>query len=69
MLKVNKETIVEAEKKSGLSTRDFAEKLGVSLRTYSMKFDESTVLNFNLKDILIAQDLSGIPIENFFTEV
>lgn len=69
MLKVNKETIVEAEKKSGLSTRDFAEKLGVSLRTYSMKFDESTVLNFNLKDILIAQDLSGIPIEKFFAEV
>lgn len=69
MLKVNKETMVEAEKKSGLSTRDFAEKLGVSLRTYSMKFDEGTVLNFNLKDILIAQDLSGIPIENFFTEV
>lgn len=68
MLKVNKETIVEAEKKSGLSTRDFAEKLGVSLRTYSEKIQEWSDMNFTLKDILIAQDLSGIPISNFFKE-
>lgn len=68
MLKVNRETIIEAEKKSGLSTRDFAERLGISLRTYSQKFERGTTMTFNLKDILIAQELSGIPIEYFFTD-
>lgn len=68
MLKVNKETMREAERVSGLSTRAFAERLGVSLSTYVQKVAENpSAVNITLKDILIAQDLSAIPIEKFFT--
>lgn len=68
MLKANRQTLLEAEKKSGLTTRVFAARLGVELRTYIQKVAESTnPISITLKDILIAQDLSGIPIEKFFT--
>lgn len=67
MLQVNKKTFDEARKITGLTTEAFAEKLGLKVRSYrSKKSDKSK--NFTLKHILRAQELSDIPIKNFFTE-
>lgn len=67
MLQVNKKTFDEAQKVTGLTMVAFAEKLGLKVRSYrSKKSDKSK--NFTLKHILRAQELSGIPITNFFTE-
>lgn len=65
MLQVNKKTFDEARKITGLTTEAFARKLGLSKASYyNIKCTSSR--QFTLKHILRAQDLSGIPIANFF---
>lgn len=65
MLQVNKKTFDEARKITGLTTEAFARKLGLSKASYyNIKCTNSR--QFTLKHILRAQDLSGIPIANFF---
>lgn len=65
MLQVNKKTFDEAQKITGLTTEAFARKLGLSKASYyNIKCTSSR--QFTLKHILRAQDLSGIPIANFF---
>lgn len=66
MLKVRKETIKAARYMTSLEAEEFAHKIGLSYgsyRNYMNGFGE-----FKLKHILIAQALSGIPIQNFFEE-
>jgi|GEM_PF-3099705 len=67
MLQVNKKTFDEAQKITGLTMVAFAGKLGLKVRSYRSKKSDKNK-NFTLKHILRAQELSDIPIQNFFTE-
>lgn len=68
MLQVNKKTFDEAQKITGLTTEAFARKLGLSKASYyNIKCTKSR--QFTLKHVLRAQELSGIPIANFFTYI
>ena len=64
MLQVNKRTIKIAELSSNLSREDWAKALGLTKGSYRNKMCGSK--NFTLNQILIMQDLSGLPIQNFF---
>lgn len=66
MLQVNKRTIKIAELSSNLSREEWAKALGLTKESYKTKFSYSK--NFTLKQILIMQDLSGLPIQNFFED-
>mgnify|MGYP003286887762 CR=1 FL=1 len=65
MLQVNKKTFDEARKITGLTTEAFARKLGLSKASY-YNIKCTSFRQFTLKHILRAQDLSRIPIANFF---
>lgn len=65
MLQVNKKTFDEAQEITGLTTEAFAKRLGLGIHSYyNIKCTKSR--QFTLKHVLRAQDLSGIPITNFF---
>lgn len=65
MLQVNKKTFDEAQEITGLTTEAFAKRLGLGIHSYyNIKCTKSR--QFTLKHILRAQELSGIPIANFF---
>lgn len=65
MLQVNKKTFDEAQEITGLTTEAFAKRLGLGIHSYyNIKCTKSR--QFTLKHVLRAQELSGIPIANFF---
>lgn len=65
MLQVNKKTFDEAQEITGLTTEVFAKRLGLGIHSYyNIKCTKSR--QFTLKHILRAQELSEIPIQNFF---
>ena len=67
MLKVRKETMKEAQKKLGLTTAAWAQKLGLEIRSYYVIYTSKNK-TFTIRTILKAQELSDIPIQNFFEE-
>lgn len=64
MLKVNMKTVKIAELTSNLNREEWARALGLTKGSYRNKTcgDKS----FTLRQILKMQELSGLPIQNFF---
>lgn len=67
MLQLNKRTIKAAELLSKLTREEWAKAVGVTPGSYRNKIAGSK--NFTLNQILIMQDLSGLPIQNFFEPI
>lgn len=64
MLQVNKKAIKIAEYMSNMNHEDWVKALGLTKGSYRTKMARSG--NFTLRQILTIQNLSGLPIQNFF---
>lgn len=65
MLQLNKKTIKIAELMSNLSREEWAKALGLTKGSYKSNIGHN---KFTLKQILIMQNLTNLPIELFFEQ-